>query len=106
MSVQFPELSALLGHDAYKVHLVARVFYRGVAMDLQRMVRAAATQEWRSVRDLAYRIQVDCLQLSEYDAATAINELGRVPGERFADAYARHQPVIDRLLNRMDEFVH
>jgi len=106
MTVQFPELSELLGHDADKVRLVARAFYRGAAMDLQRLVCAAATQEWQTVSVLAQRIQVDCLQLSENDMATVVAELGRVPGERFADTYARYLPVIDGLLARVNEFAH
>jgi hypothetical protein len=106
MTIQYPELSALLGNDDEKVRLVVRTFYRGAAMDLQRLVRAAAIQEWRTVRELSRRIQADCQQLSETDTAAAIAELGRVPGEQFADTYARHQPVINGLLTRMHAFAH
>lgn len=104
MTVQFPELHELLGHDADKVRLVTRAFYRGAAMDLQRLVRAAATQEWQAVSELAQRIQLDCLQLSENEMATAVAELGRVPGGRFADTYSRYEAVIDGLLSRVNEF--
>lgn len=104
MSIQFPQLSELLGHDPDKVRLVARTLYRGAAMDLQRLERAAAKHDWQVVRALAQRAQMFCLQLAENDAAAAVAELGRVPSGCFADTYAQNQPVIAGLLSRMQRF--
>ena len=104
MTVQFPELHELLGHDADKVRLVTRALYRAAAMDLQRLMRAAARQQWQAVSELSRRIQLDCLQLSENEMATAVAELGRASGGRFADTYSRHEAVIDGLLRRVNEF--
>ena len=104
MNLQFPELAALLGQDSDKVRLVARAFYRSAAMDLQRLQDAAAAQKWKAVSEFAQRIQLDCLQLSESNAANVVAELGRLPAERFADAYDRYQPVITELLSHMEDF--
>jgi hypothetical protein len=104
MTIQIRELSELLGHDRDQVRLVARALYRCAAMDLQRLRYAAAANEWGTVSELAERIQMDCLQLSENTAAEAVAELGRVPGRWFADAYARHQSVITELLSHTEDF--
>src|SRR5687768_14419344 len=104
MTVQFPELAELLGNDLDKVRLVVRVFYRGAVMDLQRLEHAAAARQWSTVRELVQRIQVGCLQVCERNAADAAAELGRVPDEQFADAYARRRMDIVELLDRAEEF--
>jgi hypothetical protein len=104
MTVQFPELSELLGNDQSKVRLVVRVFYRWAVMDMQRLEHAAAARQWNAVRELAQRIHVGCLQICERNAADAAAELGRVPGEHFADAYARRRTDIVELLDRAEEF--
>lgn len=104
MTVQFPELAELLGNDQDRVRLVVRVFYRWAAMDLQRLERAAAAQQWQTVRELAQRIHVGCLQMCERNAADAAAELGRIQGESFAEAYARRRADIVELLDRAEKF--
>lgn len=104
MTVQFPELAELLGNDPDKVRLVVRVFYRCAAMDLQRLERAAAAQQWQTVREFAQRIHVGCLQVCERNAAAAAAELAHINGDSFADAYSRRRTEIVELLNRAEEF--
>ncbi|ALN63887.1 hypothetical protein GLA29479_3024 [Lysobacter antibioticus] len=53
MSAQMAEFCELLEHDPDKVRHVARVFYRGVAADLQRLEGAAAANEWQLVSELS-----------------------------------------------------
>ncbi|ALN80759.1 hypothetical protein LA76x_2629 [Lysobacter antibioticus] len=106
MSAQMAEFCELLEHDPDKVRHVARVFYRGVAADLQRLEGAAAANEWQLVSELSQRIHSVCLQLSEHDGASVAAELRQVAGERFAAAYARHRPVIAELLSHSEDFEH
>ena len=104
MTVQFPELAELLGNDQDKVRLVVRVFYRWVAMDLQRLEHAVAARQWQIARGLAQRIHLGCLQVCERNVADAAAELERTADERFADAYARRRVDIVELLDRAEEF--
>lgn len=104
MTIQFPELAKLLGNDPDKVRLVIGEFYRSATLDLQRLERAAAADRWDVVHEIAQRLHVGCLQICEPAAAHAATLLGHVPGEFFADVYARRRPDIVELLERAQEF--
>ncbi|WP_031370128.1 MULTISPECIES: hypothetical protein [Lysobacter] len=105
MTVHFPELARLLKNDQHKVRRVIWEFYRSAIKDLHRLEQAAAANEWSTVRALAWRIQVSCLQVGEHDAAEAAAGLTHTAGECFADAYRQRRPRIVRTLDRAEEFV-
>lgn len=104
MTVQFVELAMLLGHDQDRVRLVVREFYYSATKDLLLLECAAAAHEWQTVRELAKRIHVSCLQICESRAADAASALGNIPGEFFAGIYAMRRVDIVDLLDRAKEF--
>lgn len=101
MDEQFEELAKLLGNDRERVRLVLREFCQSVMIDLSRLEQAAAAHKWHAVREFAKRIQLGCLQIGELDAANAVATLGWIPGEMFADAYAKRRAAIVELVSRL-----
>lgn len=105
MTHKIQGLSELLGNNKAKVQLVVRMLCRSVAMDLQRLMQAAVSRQWQTVRELAQRIYMACLQLSERKAAEAAAALGRVSGMFFSEAYARCHKEIVGLTNRAERLI-
>ena len=105
MTIPFTELAQLLEHDPYKMQRVVWEFYRLVSKDLRGLEHAAAAHQWQTVRQLARRIQVSCLQVGDRDAAQAAAALASISGELFADAYHHRRPQILESLERAERFV-
>lgn len=104
MTSPFPELAKLLQDDEDKVRRVVGEFHRSATRDLHSLEQAAAAQEWKSMRSLAYRLHVSCLYVGGQVAADATAALGLVDARNFAGALARCRPDIVDLLDRAETY--
>jgi hypothetical protein len=96
----FSELCEFFKGDARKLSLVTRSLYHSVLMDLQRLAESADDGDWQSVCELARRITLDCVQVSEHRAEFALCSLARV---RDASAMRKDYRLYREDLARLSE---